>query len=195
MVAAFLSMVQMPLPGVFTLTVIVVFRLVLRLDVLAVVAFVTVCTYIGSDSGETIWSLAALTAIQLTAATVALRFGLLARLMCNVTRNFLTRFPVTFDTGEWYFSSGLIGMGIPLFTSLRLSLLPGEKNRHYAWAPSPLSNPQLKSAAYEWPTSESGGRDGPAEDAPINRWFHRWHPGVVNTSRGQSVAAETRSTK
>ena len=128
-VAAFLSMVQMALPGVFTLTVIVVFRLVLRLDVLAVVAFVAVFTYIGSGSGETIWSLAALTAIQLTAATVALRFGLLALLMSNVTQNFLTRFPVTFDTGEWYFSSGLIGMGIPLFTVIVAFFLAlGEKS-------------------------------------------------------------------
>lgn len=108
------SVIQSALPAVFTMIVLVVFRLVTRIDWLAALGFICVFTYISSNSGDTIWTFLSIAVFEVVIVIVALRVGLLALLVFNLIQAFLTWFPVTFDVNEWYFSVGLVGIITPL---------------------------------------------------------------------------------
>lgn len=134
------SVIQSALPAVFTMIVLVVFRLVTRNDWLAAICFICVFTYISSNAGDNIWTFSSIALLEVAIVVVALRVGLLALLVFNLIQAFLTRFPVTFDVSEWYFSIGLVGMIVPLAIAVFCFFLSlGDKS------PLRMSSSQLES--------------------------------------------------
>lgn len=120
--------------------VLVVFRLVTRNDWLAAICFICVFTYISSNAGDNIWTFSSIALLEVAIVVVALRVGLLALLVFNLIQAFLTRFPVTFDVSEWYFSIGLVGMIVPLAIAVFCFFLSlGDKS------PLRMSSSQLES--------------------------------------------------
>ena len=115
---ALLTCLQNTLSTVFPLLVLVVFRLTLRFDILAVLAFTAVFSYAQSSPGDTAFVLAAIAIGRLIASLTGMRVGLLALMAHNAFFHLLTRLPVTYDLSAWYFSTGLLGFGIPLILFL-----------------------------------------------------------------------------
>lgn len=111
---ALLTCLQNTLSTVFPLLVLVVFRLILRFDVLAVLAFTAVFSYAQSSPGDSAFVLAAIVVGRLIASLTGMRVGLLALMAHNAFFNLLTRLPVTYDLSAWYFPSGMLGFGVPL---------------------------------------------------------------------------------
>ena len=123
------GVIQSALPAVFTMMVLVVFRLVTRRDLLAAIGFICVFSYVSSNAGDSIWTFMSIIALEVVIVLVALRVGLLALLVFNVIQAFLTWFPVTFNVNEWYFSVGLVGISVPLAVAVTCFFLSlGDKS-------------------------------------------------------------------
>ena len=115
---ALLTCLQTTLSTVFPLLVLVVFRLTLKFDVLAVLAFTAVFSYAQSSPGDSAFVLAAIVVGRLIAALTGMRVGLLALMAHNAFFHLLTRLPVTYDLSAWYFPTGMLGFGVPLILFL-----------------------------------------------------------------------------
>ena len=117
------------LPGVFTMLVIVVFRLITRFDALAILAFVSYWTYVSSGPNDSWMSILLTALLQLLTVIIVLKFGLLALIVFNIVEALLTFFPITFNTDDWFFPMGLIGFAIPAVIAIAAFFLAmGDKS-------------------------------------------------------------------
>ena len=96
------------------LLVIFVFRLITRIDLIAGVTFIGYMAYISSGPADGPLILLLIAFQQFLIVLIAFRFGLLALVVFNITKAFLTFFPLTLNVDAWFFSTGLIGIGIPV---------------------------------------------------------------------------------
>lgn len=101
------------MPSVFTMLVIIIFRLLTRHNVAAVITFTAYMTYISSGSTDGWLTIGFITLVELLTALVLIRFGLLSLITFNVVRAAITSFPITLDVNDWFFSTGLLGVFIP----------------------------------------------------------------------------------
>ncbi|MEC7679037.1 MAG: serine/threonine-protein kinase [Planctomycetota bacterium] len=106
------------MPSVFTMLVIIIFRLLTRNNVVAVITFTTYMTYVNTGGSDGYITVGFITLVQLLNALVLIRFGLLALIVFNVVRASITSFPITLDVDNWFFSTGLLGIFIPSAISL-----------------------------------------------------------------------------
>ncbi|MEE2640050.1 MAG: hypothetical protein VX768_05445 [Planctomycetota bacterium] len=113
-IAGFFNVLYSALPAVFTMLVIVVFRLITRIDLIAGVTFIGYMAYISSGPADGPLILLLIAFQQFLIVLIAFRFGLLALVVFNITKAFLTFFPLTLNVDAWFFSTGLIGIGIPV---------------------------------------------------------------------------------
>ena len=113
-IAGMIQVLYGALPGVFTMLVIVVFRLITRLDALAILTFVSYWTYVSSGPNDSWLSIILTALLQLLTVMIVLKCGLLTLIVFNIVESFLTFFPITFNTDEWFFSMGLIGIAMPV---------------------------------------------------------------------------------
>ncbi len=106
------------LPGVFTMLVIIIFRLLTRHNIAAVLTFTVYMTSISVGSSDGLITIGFIALTELLTALIILRFGLLALITFNIVRASIISFPVTLNVEDWYFSTGLLGVTIPVCIGL-----------------------------------------------------------------------------
>ena len=128
-IAGMIQVLYGALPGVFTMLVIVVFRLITRFDALAILAFVSYWTYVSSGPDDSWMSILLTALLQLLMVIIVLKCGLLALIVFNIVEALLTFFPITFNTDDWFFPMGLIGFAIPAVIAIAAFFLAmGDKS-------------------------------------------------------------------
>ena len=113
-IAGLIRTVSGALPGVFTMLVIIIFRLLTRNNIAAVFVFTIYMTAISTGISDGWVTIGFVVLIELLTALTILRFGLLALITFNVVRASITSFPITLNVEEWYFSTGLVGIILPI---------------------------------------------------------------------------------
>ena len=108
------TMLMNSLTNIFPLLVLLVFRIVVRRDWLAVVLFTAVFTQINTTINDGVMTYVFVAMVQMVSVLVVLRFGLLAMMTAQLVQQALIKFPVTTSLSEWYAPSGLVGLGIAL---------------------------------------------------------------------------------
>ena len=106
------------MPSVFTMLVIIIFRLLTRNNIAAVITFTAYMTYISTGSTDGFITIGFITLMELLTALVLIRFGLLSLIAFNVVRAAITSFPITLNVNEWFFSTGLLGIFIASIIAL-----------------------------------------------------------------------------
>lgn len=128
-IAGIIQVLYGALAGVFTMLVIVVFRLITRFDALAILAFVSYWTYVSSGPDDSWMSIILTALLQLLMVIIVLKCGLLALIVFNIVEALLTFFPITFNTDDWFFPMGLIGFAIPAVIAIAAFFLAmGDKS-------------------------------------------------------------------
>ena len=108
------NMLMNSLTNIFSLLVLLVFRIVARRDWLAVILFTAVFTQINTSASDGVMTYVFVVAMQLVNVLVALRIGLLAMMTAQLVQQAFIKFPVTSDLSEWFAPSGLVGLAIAL---------------------------------------------------------------------------------
>ena len=108
------NMLMNSLTNIFSLLVLLVFRIVARRDWLAVILFTAVFTQINTSASDGVMTYVFVVAMQLVNVLVALRIGLLAMMTAQLVQQAFIKFPVTSDLSEWFAPSGLVGPAIAL---------------------------------------------------------------------------------
>jgi len=104
--------------NIFSLLVLLVFRVVARRDWLAIILFVAVFTQINTTINDGLMTFVFVILLQLTNVLVALRFGLLGMMSAHFVQELLVKFPITSGLSEWFAPSGLVGLGSALGLAL-----------------------------------------------------------------------------
>ena len=100
--------------NIFSLLVLLVFRIVARRNWLAIILYVAVFTQINTTTNDGAMTFVFVILLHLTNVLVALRFGLLAVMTAHFVQELLVKFPITSGLSEWYAASGLVGLGSAL---------------------------------------------------------------------------------
>ncbi len=108
------NMLMNSLTNIFSLLVLLVFRIVARRDWLAVILFTAVFTQINTSASDGVMTYVFVVAMQLVNILVALRIGLLAMMTAQLVQQAFIKFPVTSSLSEWFAPSGLVGLAIAL---------------------------------------------------------------------------------
>ena len=103
---------------IFTLLVLLVFRIVARRNWLAIILYVAVFTQINTTTNDGAMTFVFVILLHLTNVLVALRFGLLGLMTAHFVQELLVKFPITSGLSEWYAASGLVGLGSALGLAL-----------------------------------------------------------------------------
>lgn len=117
-IAGAIRLVSGALPGVFTMLVIIIFRLLTRNNIAAILVFTVYMTAISTGASDGIVTIGFVLLIELLTALTILRFGLLALITFNIVRASITSFPISLDVNDWFFSTGLLGIVIPFGIAL-----------------------------------------------------------------------------
>jgi len=104
--------------SLYSLLILVVFRIFFRRDWLTVLLFVGVWVKMNTSASDGWPTYACVAVVQTVNALLVLRFGLLTFMASSLVQHILLKFPITSHLSEWYAGSGLVGVAFILVLAL-----------------------------------------------------------------------------